>query len=432
MLLKIFDIVTTVIQSILIVSMTNNIVCKESKLSKVKYLTCISLISSEIIFFTYSGLNGLVANLLMIACALIILVLFFRKNVTDALLGFGVVYSSTVISSYFVTSFYKYLLAGLATNFSPTMQFIIFVYIPIWIIYLLLFAERRHIFNAVILFKRIKTVSYFILMMLYLLIVLDCIRINLTIENIGALFEGMIYLVTFFFLTLIIIYFAKLSDDSREVELLNNALNEKVMELRKIKHDFGSEISALYGLYQLRRIDRLGELLKGIVNRYQEMSDLINVEVQSSPLVTSVLHYAVSKGVNVMIVDEGSYENLTITDNELLKLLSNIIRNSVDELKTAKNPTIKYRSYNNYDGIVIILSNNGPEIPEKTRAKMFQAGFSTKENENNDRGFGLSIVADIIKKCRGNISVESNKAWTTFILTIPKKSFKRNYNFEKK
>lgn len=421
MILKIFDVATTIIQSFLIVWVTNNIAYDENKISKIKYLICAGLISSEITVFTYSELHNFVSSLLMVTGVLVILMIFYRKNVVDALLGFGGIYSLTVIVTFFLISFYKYMSVAAVISITDEMQYLIYIYIPLWIIYFFMILKRRHMFNLMLYLKKIRNPLIFILIMEYLIIVLDILRINSTIESIGSLFEAITYLATLIIMVYVIIYFAKINDNSKEVELLNKTLNEKIIELKKIKHDFGSEISGLYGLYQLEKIDKLGELLKEIVNRYQNMSDSINVGVQSSPLVISVLHYAVSEGVNVMSVDEGSYENLAVTDNDFLKLISNIIRNSVDELKRVKNPVIKYRSYDNYGGIVIMISNNGPEIPERVKEKMFQAGFSTKGNENEERGFGLSIVADIIKRCNGNISVESNKAWTTFRITIPKK-----------
>ena len=56
-----------------------------------------------------------------------------------------------------------------------------------------------------------------------------------------------------------------------------------------MKYDYGSEISTLYGLYQLNKYDKIGEILKEIVDRYQRMSTPINVEHMVNPIVSSVL-----------------------------------------------------------------------------------------------------------------------------------------------
>lgn len=82
---------------------------------------------------------------------------------------------------------------------------------------------------------------------------------------------------------------------------------------------------------------------------------------------------------------------------------------------------MKYKSYNSYDDIIISISNNGPEIPEDIRSNIFKEGFSTKDNKTGDRGYGLSIVKDIINSCNGKISISSDKEWTSFNITIPNK-----------
>nr|WP_246582887.1 ATP-binding protein [Clostridium mobile] len=203
--------------------------------------------------------------------------------------------------------------------------------------------------------------------------------------------------------------------------MLNSALNEKITELKKLKHDYGSEISSLYGLYQLGKIDRIGELLKNIVERYQSLNTTINISVQATPIVASILHSAVAANIDVIVFDSADYENLNITDGELIKVLSNIVNNSRDALKDVKNPIIKFKSYNGYDGVIINIINNGPEIPKEIRNKIFESGFSTKENSSGDRGYGLNIVSNIISQCNGKISVESNNQWTQFKIEIPYK-----------
>jgi sensor histidine kinase regulating citrate/malate metabolism len=274
-------------------------------------------------------------------------------------------------------------------------------------------------FDTCLAVKNLKRSLVLILLIDYALIFLDTLHMEWATESMGVIFKFTLNLTAFTVFVFAAIYFAKINDKSKEVEMLNIALNEKVTELKKIKHDYGSEISSLYGLYQLGKIDRIGSLLKGIVERYQGMNPTINISVQATPLVASVLNYAFSAGVNVIVFDGGNYESLAVTDNDLLKLLSNIVRNSVDALERTQNPTIKFKSYNSYKGIVISVINNGPQISEDSKGKIFRAGFSTKENKSSDRGYGLSIVMDIIKGCNGEISVESSKEWTQFKIEIP-------------
>lgn len=421
MLLKVCDTLNTLFQSFLFIWVCNTISSKDNKISKFKSCILMLFIFIDVIIFTYSNINPPLANFLMMTITLLLILLFYRRSILDAFIGFGLAYFITTITTYFPGTFYQYYFMNLKLNISPEFQVFLFVYIPLFLLYSLIYKFRKYIFEVGMFLKSLKHSLIIIQLINYALIFLNTLFMEWVTQNMNPLFKSILYIGAFIAFVFAAIYFAKINDKSKEVEMLNSALNDKITELRKIKHDYGSEISGLYGLYQLGKIDRLGELLKSIVERYQAVSPVIDLNVQASPMVASVLHTAVSAGVNVVVFDSGNYENLDISDNELLKLLSNIIKNSVDVLKGTENPIIKFKSYSSYNGIIITIVNNGPEIPGNIRNRIFESGFSTKDNENGDRGYGLSIVKDIISKCNGKISLQSNKQYTQFKIEIPYK-----------
>lgn len=422
MLLKFCDIFNTLCQSILFVWCCNNIANKDDKLSKTKSLILITFIFTGIVILTYSDIyisdipfgNFLIFLMILLSC-----LFSFRRSILDALIGIGLGYSLVAILAYFLVTFYQNVIIQLKLTISTEVQMLLFIYIPIWISYYFIYKFRKYIFDVARYLKNIKHNLFFVLMLDYALIFLDTLRMEWTTHNMGLIFKSVLYFLAFITFVMAVIYFAKINHKSKEVEMLNDALNEKITELRKIKHDYGSEISGLYGLYQLGKMDRVGEMLKSIVQRNQALNTAVSVSDCENPIVASVLSCATSKGINVIVDDNGNYDELSITDNELLKLISNIIKNSIDVLSEVKNPIIKYKSYNSYNGITITIMNNGPEIPKDIRNNIFDSGFTTKKNENSDRGFGLSIVKDIITKCNGSILVESDRDWTKFKLEIP-------------
>lgn len=422
MLLKFCDIINTFCQSILFVWCCNNIASKKNKLSKIMSYILILVIFIGTVMLSYSDIynnNIPVGNFLMVLINLLFCLFFYKKSILDALMGVGLGDSIIVVGAYFITTFYQNVIIPFNFKIPTDKQMFLFVFIPIWITYFFVYKYRKQIFDAIRYLKSLKHSVAFILILDYFLIFLDTLRLEWTTHDMGLIFKSALYFVAFITFVMVIIYFANISDKSKEVEMLNAALNEKITELRKIKHDYGSEISGLYGLYQMGKLDKVGEMLKGIVYRYQTLNTAINLNSEGNPIVASVLNSAISRGINVMILDSGNYEDLALTDNELLKLVSNIIKNSIDALEYVENPIIKYKSYNGYNGIIITISNNGPKIPEDIRNKMFESGFSTKKNEDSERGYGLSIVKDIIKKSHGKIYIESDENWTQFKFEIP-------------
>lgn len=68
--------------------------------------------------------------------------------------------------------------------------------------------------------------------------------------------------------------------------------------------------------------------------------------------------------------------------------------------------------------INIIVSDNGPGIPDEIKDKIFQPFFTTK-SEGKGTGLGLSLVYRIIQMHNGNISYETSKDGTVFKIELP-------------
>ncbi len=360
----------------------------------------------------------------MFLISLMFLIIFYRKSILSALIGFGFAYSVLAFESHILLLLNTKFISKLNLTISPDIQTVLFIYIPIFIIYLIVYYYRKKTFNFLIFLKSLKNIIMLILAIDYFILFFDTLRMEQMFGNMAFALRSFLYIAAAAAFVIVAIYFAKINNDNKEVEMLNAALNDKINELKKIKHDYGSEISSLYGLYQLGRMDKVGDLLKGIIEKNQSLNTSVEVDIKASPIVASILGGAVQKGVNVIVYDTCDYDSLVITQNDLLKVLSNIVNNSVEAAAYVENPMIKYKSYNSFSSAIITITNNGPEIPKEIRKKIFTTGFSTKENSKNERGYGLGIVKDIIKKVDGEISVESNKDETKFKIEIPFKVLK--------
>ncbi|MBE6047129.1 MAG: ATP-binding protein [Clostridium sp.] len=63
---------------------------------------------------------------------------------------------------------------------------------------------------------------------------------------------------------------------------------------------------------------------------------------------------------------------------------------------------------------MILIQNDGPQIPKDALLNIFKTGFTTKDNTEKGHGFGLSIVKELVEKYDGQISVASSKELTEF------------------
>ena len=71
-------------------------------------------------------------------------------------------------------------------------------------------------------------------------------------------------------------------------------------------------------------------------------------------------------------------------------------------------------------GVRVRVIDNGPGIPEKERARVFEPFYSTKEGSREHTGLGLAICQEIMMNLGGSISVESGpEGGAAFSLWFP-------------
>ena len=105
-------------------------------------------------------------------------------------------------------------------------------------------------------------------------------------------------------------------------------------------------------------------------------------------------------------------------DIKLFQLWSNLIKNALDAMEEKSNKQIRIETKSDSESITVIVSNNGPKIPEAIQSQIFNKFFSTKRDKNGT-GLGLSIVKNVVDEHNAKISLDSNDEWTSFKIEFP-------------
>lgn len=102
---------------------------------------------------------------------------------------------------------------------------------------------------------------------------------------------------------------------------------------------------------------------------------------------------------------------------QLNQVVMNLLLNAAQAIE--KQGEIYIKTWGDNGSIMISVSDTGRGIPPENRDKIFEPFFTTKE-VGKGTGLGLSIVYDIVKKHKGEITVESKiNMGTTFTVKIP-------------
>jgi len=254
-------------------------------------------------------------------------------------------------------------------------------------------------------------------------------------------YQGIVYL--FFSITFISLIFTIyrlnkyiVSVAIKEIQLEDQNIyieyiKELVTHLKCQRHEFINHINVLYGLVQIKDINRLETAKNYIENLNITIQGTSNIMATDEPVVSGLLFtkIAIAEEKNiefdVHITDKITYTNMTLT--EISTVLNNLINNAIEFLEDIPEEKryIYFEISGDDDHIYVEVSNENNNTPISDTDIIFDKGFSTKNNEENLRGFGLYNIKNIIEKHKGIISVESDEHETRFKIMLPKSNKSR-------
>lgn len=413
MLTGLIDIIISIIQSVMFIIASNYCVNKQYKKSKLQLIILIAITSFFVIFSTYLLGNSSLGIIVIHIGQLLLTNLMFKDNKLGATIGFSIIYSIIGISANL--SFVIFTIFNNISTYDNIYAIIIILYFPQFIISYFVLKNMKFIHKINLIIKsRVSSIITLIIGTVVFDFIMSFSRIISDKDN--PVFKEIIFVLLGGFIIFIAWHFINIDKNSKQVYILNEELESKINELKKIKHDYGSQISYLYGAYLMNNYEKLGELLKGIIEG-NDISTQVKVLSNEDSIIAQVVNSTDLKEVDVLIDEKAELKDTNISELELHKIISNIVRNSIEALKGRG--LLMINSYYSYNHVIISLQNNGPEIDKNIIDRIFEEGFSTKKNKNGDNGFGLHIVKEIVDKNNGHISVTSNKEVTKFVIKLP-------------
>lgn len=415
----IINIITTIFQSILSAYLTDYFITKEKNIVKVVLLT-ISLVFIGTLFTNYFGNNRAISIFMPHILSIGLVAVFYRKNIINALISYTIIYSMLCIYTIiFGNIILEYVRQNIQNQYIDQV-IISIIYFPKLILICLSFIYKDKIKQI---YKLIVSEDFFI-SALIISFVLDFI-ITFYVITLGKetqLLKNIVYFIFFVFFVVISIYFRKVTQKYEQIYKLNEALEIKNNELRKIKHDYGAQISYLYGLCLMLRFDDLKQALKKIIDSNEAIPTAVEVCKNEQSLLALALKPAIEKGIHVIIEEKCDLRSIDMTEIEFYRVVSNIVNNAISAMNGQG--IIIAKSYEYMGSIVVKIENNGPKIEEKNLNHIFRVGFTTKDNVDKSHGYGLSIVKELVESYNGKIYVKSTDTATEFKIILPIKNEK--------
>ncbi|NRY61656.1 hypothetical protein DZE40_002751 [Clostridium beijerinckii] len=414
------DIIVSMIQAMIFAYSTECCLKNENKLNKFKVvlITIVTFIINSS-FTSIFGNISICVFIIHISC-LIVMIFSYKDNKLKSMIPYTLTYS--FMGAYGIISYNLFF--GFIEGFIPVeyadIANILIIYVP-YILFLYLCIKYMDKFIEM--YKLAVSEKINMIVIITISFCLDFVlAFYLIIYNDESkMLKNMIITILCIFLAFIIKYFANIKKKSDQIFKLNEALEEKNSELRKIKHDYGAQISYLYGLCLMERFDDLKKSLKDIINKNDSTPTAVEVSENRNSILSLALKPAIDMGIHVIIEENCDFSLVSITEMEFYRIVSNIVNNAIKAMNGKG--IIIAKAYEYLGNVIVRIENNGPRIPEQHLNDIFKVGFTTKENSDQSHGYGLSIVKDLVESHNGKIYVKSSDVVTEFKIVFPIKNF---------
>lgn len=147
----------------------------------------------------------------------------------------------------------------------------------------------------------------------------------------------------------------------------------------------------------------------------------VNLSRIAAEVIAQLVPQALLKQIEIeLIAKEADYMLLGNTTG-LHVLIRNLVDNAIRY--TPVGGLIKVLIFNKLDSIVLQVIDNGPGIPDKLRARVFERFFRVLGTNAQGSGLGLAIVEQIAKLHKGSISLDTPEEGTGLQVEVrfPKK-----------
>lgn len=196
--------------------------------------------------------------------------------------------------------------------------------------------------------------------------------------------------------------------------------NSLMTSIRSERHDINNHLTVIHGLIKTKNIDHAEKYIHTLVKDVH----LNNVSLQIknpilSSLIFSKLSLAQTKGVELKLAINSEEVFTRFTSTDLIRLFSNLLDNAIEatmELpKEERKISLAVTQQGNHHAIIVENSSTLFEFSPN----MLKPGISSKSSkDNHHKGFGLSIIQEIVKQYDGDFHLDVKNGHVSIHITF--------------
>ncbi len=193
--------------------------------------------------------------------------------------------------------------------------------------------------------------------------------------------------------------------------------------LRAQEHEFANRLHIIGGLLDLQEVAEARQYLNTVAAAHTGSAEDLRARI-SPPVIAALLvakqTIAAERDITLTVTAESHLELCPGPGvQNVMTILGNLIDNAMDAVSAQPAPRTVTVSIQEDTALTIVVSDDGPGVPDEDLDAIFADGFSTKaRTAGRRRGIGLALVARLVHRGGGTITVTGGPA-PSFQVTLP-------------
>lgn len=213
------------------------------------------------------------------------------------------------------------------------------------------------------------------------------------------------------------------TDAMRHMEELAGT-RHMVNALRANTHEFLNKLQVISGLLQMGRVEEAMAYIGDFSSHYEQIIGPVMKYIRNSNVAALILgkaHNMRELDIHLYLLNNSRLpeQSRYVGTEELVTVVGNLLENALEAVNGVPADAVRsvaLQITEDDKGLLIMVSDTGPGIPEDVLPHIFKAGFSTKAGTG--RGVGLKLINDIVSRHGGTIDVDTDPGSGTTISII--------------
>ena len=184
---------------------------------------------------------------------------------------------------------------------------------------------------------------------------------------------------------------------------------------KKRAHEFDNQLAAIKGMLEQGNIKELEEYVNLLNEKKPKEQPIIDT---NHVIVNAILNtkYVEMRDKDILFVMKiNDLSGLTIRDDDLVVLLSNLLNNAIEACEQAKEKVVKMKFVIEDNQIILSVKNSIAELPTQVDGKI----VTSKTDHPEEHGIGLKNVEEVVEKYNGGYVIDFDNELFSISMMIP-------------